>query len=295
MDNRVDTMTDPNRSVEVIVLERDKEHSIGSSVFRIKMGLEELGVEHGIDVIDNGSTDQSALLASMAGATVTRYKHRVDRSIVMRKAVDIGLERGSDITIILDRMGGNLPEEAVSLVKAALRSEKGFASGYIVPERGEDTLGCLAFDLKHLRELKSTHEDVSEYLLSLSRKERLNKVTFNESMHIVSKKKERMNGKRRPLWVRFRNFRRNHPLKFYGSLGLITLLNAIGSGFYTINYFYINQNLYYPTAFLTVLLVMIAGFLLVAGIMLNALNLIVEKVHMTKRWEKETEFRRVCT
>ena len=69
---------------------------------------------------------------------------------------------------------------------------------------------------------------------------------------------------------------------------MIVLLFSLGSGFYTVDYFYKNQSLYYPTTFVTVILVMIAGFLLVAGLMLNALNMLVEKVRASKKWEKAT-------
>jgi hypothetical protein len=78
-------------------------------------------------------------------------------------------------------------------------------------------------------------------------------------------------------------------MKFYGSLGLISVMGAMATGFYTVDYFYRNQNLYYPTAFGAALLIMIGGFLLVAGLMLNAMNVVEDRVRAMKKWESASE------
>jgi glycosyltransferase involved in cell wall biosynthesis len=280
--------------VGIIILERGKEVSIASTIFKLKYGIDEnLDARTEIVVIDNGSEDETASLARMAGARVVRFKQRVGREKVIQKAVEVGIEKKHAITVFLDRMGGNYAEDAISLVSAALESGKDFASGYVVPTKGEDTIGCLALDHAQLKKLSERGEEVSSFLLEMARKQNLNKVVFNESVEVVSKKKKgEKNGNGGSFWQKFTELRRGHPLKFYGGLGILTLLASLGSGFYTVDYFYKHQNLYYPTAFATALMVMIAGFLLVAGLMLNALTVMVNRIKSVKKWESANKERR---
>lgn len=280
--------------VGIIILERGKEVSIASTIYKLKYGIDEkLNARTEIVVIDNGSPDETASIATMAGARVIRFKHRAERPKVIEKAVEAGIERKHAITVFLDRMGGNNADDAISLVSAALERGKDFASGYVVPTKGEDTIGCLALDHAQLKKLSDRGEEVSSFLLGMARKQNLNKVVFNEAVEVVSKKKKgEKNGNGGNLWQRFTDLRRGHPLKFYGGLGVLTLLASLGFGFYTVDYFYKNQGLFYPTAFGTVLLVMIAGFLLVAGLMLNALTVMVNRIQSVKKWEKANQERR---
>jgi len=287
----------PLKSIGVIILERGKESSIASTIYKLRIGIDEdLGIRSGIYVIDNGSYDETAYVANMAGAGMIRYKQRKDREVVINKAVGLAVEKGHELTVILDRMGGLYAEDALALINAAVEKGKEFATAYVVPTKGEKTIGCLAVDRNQLLKLKDRGEEVSSYLLSLSGKEKLKKVTFRENVSFVTKKKQKNNNGKKPILIRLRDFRRNHPLKFYGSLGLMVLLNAIGFGMYTIDHFYHHRNLYYPTSFATVFLVMVAGFLLVSGLMLNALTVMLEKVKATKKWEKEKQSRdrRIC-
>ena len=77
-----------------------------------------------------------------------------------------------------------------------------------------------------------------------------------------------------------------HPLTFYGFVGMGILLTAMGSGFYTVDYFYEHGHLSYFPAFVTVALVMIGGFFMVAGLMLNSLIVLVERLEAMKKWAK---------
>lgn len=291
------SMKVPLKSICVIILERNKEISIASTIYKLRIGIDdELNRRSDIYVIDNGSTDDTAYVANKAGAGVIKYQKRRDREIIISKGVTLGVEKGHELTVILDRMGGNNAEDVLSLINAAVEQGREFASGYVVPFSGEDTIGCLALDRNQLKKLGSRGEEVSSYLLDLGRRENLREVVFNEDVMEISKKKEKKRGKRRSFRTRIVNFRRNHPLKFYGSMGLLVLMFALGFGFYTVDYFYTHQHLYYPTAFSTVLFIMIAGFLLVAGLMLNALNVLVEKIRTTRKWEREKKNRerRAC-
>ena len=271
----------------VVILARDREHTIASTVYKVREGIGELA-NFEILVLDNGSFDQTSLISSMAGARVIRYRTRHQRSLIIGKAIDIALKVNPLMTILLDLLGGNTAEDAVSLARVSLEKGDRFAFGYVVPETGDDTIGCLALDRKSLNELSEKGEDIQNILLEIAHSRALKTTTFTETMNVVSKRKKRKRSRERSNFERLKNFRRNNPMKFFGSLGIITLLGAVTTGFYTVDYFYNHHHLFYPTSFLTVILVMISGFLMVAGLMMNALNVMVERIRSVKKWEKAT-------
>jgi hypothetical protein len=161
-----------------------------------------------------------------------------------------------------------------------------FDSGWIVPLRGSKTIGCLALNKKSLSHLYKHGRDVHAYLQQKLRTPELVKTKYQEDVRGITKLKAKSEKRFRNGLEMLRHFRRRHSLKFYGGLGLIVVAFAITSGFYTVDYFYKHHNLYYPSAFLTVGLTMIGGFLMVAGLILNAMNVMVGKINSVKRWEK---------
>lgn len=272
--------------VNVIILARDREVSIGSTIYKIQNEIDSVSVS--IVVFDNGSQDDTSVIASMAGARVVRYKHHHERSMIFKRAVEEASKIRSRITVLLDTLGENTAEDAVSLANVALKKGKKFAYGYVEPDKGEDTIGCLALDRNNVMKLKEKEEDIEMILLEIAHSQDLRKTRFTESIEMVTKRKLEEKKEKVGFVETFRMIRRQHPLKFYGVLGVISLVGALISGFYTVDYFYRNQHLSYLPAFLTVLLVMISGFLMVAGLMLNALNLMVERIKALKKWEKAT-------
>lgn len=282
-------MGDPQVHVLVILLGRDREVSIGSTILKIRDKLENgFLIPTEVILIDNGSLDETPLIASMSGARVFKYPSRVDRNRIIKKGVSVGVDKNKDVTIILDLMGENSAEDVISLVKAALNKETEFASGYVLPESGIDTIGCLALDKVNLNLLAKKEDNIQEFLLNMARSRSMDSTMFTEQIEVFSKKKKQKKRKFRPgRW--FKNFRRQHPLKFYGILGIITLISSLVFGFMSVDHFYKHQNVNYLYAVITVVLVMTSGFLLVAGMMLNALNMMVERVRSNKKWKKATE------
>ena len=188
-------------------------------------------------------------------------------------------------------MGGNTAHDVISLIKAAMVKKRSFASGYIIPEHGEDTIGCLAMSQANLKNLLRKGEDAQNFILEMERSSDFEQTMFVEDIEVFSKKKVRRTKKRfRPLrW--FRNLRRQHPMKFYGTLGILTLLMSLVTGFATVDYFYRHLYLNYAYAFTTVFLVIVSGFLMVAGMMLNALQLMVERLRSIRKWERSSDWK----
>ena len=270
----------------MIILARDREVSIGSTIYKVQNGIDSVSVA--IVVFDNGSRDDTSIIASMAGARVVRYKYHHERSMIFKRAIEEASKVESRITVLLDTLGENTAEDAVSLANAALKKGKKFAYGYVEPDKGENTIGCLALDRNNILKLREKEEDIELILLEIAHSQDLRQTRFTESIDLVTKRKKEEKKEKKSFFEMFRVIRRQHPLKFYGALGVLTLIGALFFGFYTVDYFYRNQHLNYFPAFATVFLVMVSGFLMVAGLMLNALNLMVERIRALKKWEKAT-------
>ena len=272
--------------VAVVILARDMAYFIASTILKIRGEFSEVDVS--FTVVDNGSSDGTEWFAKKAGSKVIRYKKVMPRSVVVNKAVEVALKEDRGLYVLLDLMGGNSADDAISLLYAVMEKGDRFATGWISPKLGGDTIGCIALDRKNLEALSG--RDVQEYLLGLLRSRELEMSRKTEDV-LEHGKMKRNKDRFDPVGV-FRLMRRKHPLKFYGGIGMALMLLSIGSGFYTVDYFYENQNLYYPSAFLTVALVMIGGFMMVAGMMLNALTVITDKVRSERRWRR-SEIRRL--
>ena len=281
-------MDDRGKRILTVLIGKDVENSIASTVFLIGHGImQQAHQPPKIIMIDNGSTDRTSKLASRAGAKVLRYSTRKEPEVVNRKAIDIGLEGEFDVLVILNLMGGNTAEDAISAVGQAVRQGARFASAYIAPELPGQEMGCLALDRKTLERLSgSGGGNLEEMLVSMASSSELQLRTIRERVEVHTKRRRSpmfsIKGNRpRKL---FRKWRREHPLKFYGGIGMFLLLFSLVTGFYTVDFFYKHQHLSYFPAFATVVLVMVGGFFMVAGLMLNALNVLVEKLESAVRW-----------
>ncbi|MBN1390763.1 MAG: hypothetical protein JXA22_09000 [Candidatus Thermoplasmatota archaeon] len=279
-------MEDKKKEINVLVLAWNNEVTIASTIFKVQNDIGPARVS--VTVFDNGSTDDTSIISNMAGAQVVRYNTRHGRSVIFKRAVLEAQRTGSRITIILDLLGENTAEDAVMLAEEALAKGEEFQVEYVRPGKGNETVGCIALDRESVDMLARREEDVRDIFLEMAKSRGIVSERFIGSMETVARmRKEEKRIRNRPL-IRLWKMVNNNPLKFYGGSGMIIFLVAMANGFYTINYFYIHQNLYYPTAFITVLLVMISGFLMVAGVMLNAMKIMVERVRALKTWERST-------
>lgn len=275
------------KSLTIAVLSRQREITIASTVLLLRT-LAQKGFRTEIVVIDNGSTDRTVKLASRAGAKVISYPHRVDRGEVIGKALDIGKRSNTDLFLILDVMGGNTADDALHLLDTVKDKGDDFASAYIIPDKGEDTVGCWAVDRKLINKISITG-NLEDALFEMMKKNRLDYQKIKGKISAPSKRKKRV-----VKWLPsmgpmelLSHIRMTHPLKFYGGIGMLILLSSLITGFYTIGYFYTENQLDYISAFLTVMLVMVGGFFLTAGLMLNSLRILFERLEATVKWMKK--------
>jgi len=95
----------------------NEERCIGSVVIKAKSFVES------VIVIDDGSTDATAEVATGAGAEV--YKHDKNRGYgaAIRSAVEKGRQLGADVLVILDGDGQHDPRDIPKLIKPILDGE----------------------------------------------------------------------------------------------------------------------------------------------------------------------------
>ena len=276
------------KNIKIILITQDNEIDISSNLIILIFYLKKVvGIDPDITVIDNNSKDRTVKLIRNFGLDIYRYKVRKTRKVLVETAFNLAKQRNLDILIILDLAGGNTSDDAISLMARGIDEGSRFASAYIQPRKGDGYLGCWALNSQILYEMGPDIDmNLRKYLLEYASSENMEVLAIDE-LFSVNSKKQRNNMfnlfRRSPLEM-ISALVKYHPLLFYGMIGMTFLLVAIFSGIITINWFYTHHELNYMMSFLTVALVMIGGFFMVAGLMLNALNIIIEKLEAMKSW-----------
>ncbi|MBN1540292.1 MAG: glycosyltransferase [Candidatus Thermoplasmatota archaeon] len=271
--------------VSVVIIAHNREKTIASTVLLLRHLISDVAVPD-IVVMDNGSTDRTPHLVTRCGARAVRYSRRMPRKDFIRRALQVGKESSADLLLILDILGDNTAEDANALVRASIEEGSRFTSAFVKPVRGDDTIGCWAISGRELSGLDLVHGRVEEVLMDAARSGKLPMKVVHQDIRSSTKfqKKKLFNFPRGHLIGRAWTFALNNPFKFYGGLGLMVLLLSLLTGFHTVMFFYNNGYLSYVPALATIVLVMVGGFLMVAGLMLNALNVLVEKLEAMMRW-----------
>jgi len=276
-------------NIAVFLITQDSEMRLASDVLLLRYYLaNEVKIKPNIVIFDNGSKDRTHELARELKLEVFRSKRKRIKQELVKKLLRVGGDRDIGTLIILDLQSGNTADDAISLISRSLMEKSRFASAYIRPIRGRSGIGCWAIDRGILKQMGSDPEtDIKEKILELASKEDLELWAVSEEVSFQSKKTRRNLFelfKRSPIEV-LSGLIRYHPLLFYGISGLLVLSLAILSGFYTVDYFYKHNQLNYFPAFITMALIMIGGFLMVAGLILNAWNVLIERLNAVSKWK----------
>jgi len=95
----------------------NEERSIGSVVLAAKRYVDK------VVVVDDGSADSSAEIASEAGAVVYRHGRNKGYGAAVRSALEKGVELGGEIVVLLDGDGQHDPREIPAMLKPVLTGE----------------------------------------------------------------------------------------------------------------------------------------------------------------------------
>ena len=97
--------------VTVIIPAYNERESIGEVIGRIK---ETINCD--IVVVDDGSTDDTSIVAMQAGAIVIKHKKNRGLTQALKTGITTGLESGAKILINIDADGQYLPEDIPKLI-----------------------------------------------------------------------------------------------------------------------------------------------------------------------------------
>ena len=106
----MDTLPSVNTLVAMPAYNEEK--YIGSLVLKVRQYAKETLV------IDDGSTDRTAEIAEMAGATVIRHKENSGKGAAIQTIIEEARKRSTDILVILDADSQHNPEEIPTLIKS---------------------------------------------------------------------------------------------------------------------------------------------------------------------------------
>ena len=276
------------KTFKVVILTDNDEMAIASNALLLIHHIrKKLKRDLDIAVVDNNSSDRTLQVSLKTGIRVIRFNRKVMKKNIVKKALEIGRREKKDTLIILDLSGGNDAEDAISLITRSITEGDRFASAYVFPPKGGNSIGCWAIDRGLLDMMDGgSISNVESELVDVASREDLEVLSIKEMIETRSKKRNISFLKflpRSPLGT-ITALVRYHPLLFYSMLGMATITSAFVGGLYTVNHFFKFGEVSYFPALITLFLFMIGGFMLVAGIILNALNVMVERLEAIKKF-----------
>jgi len=268
---------------------------VGSIVLQARQYVDE------VIVVDDGSTDNTARIAELAGATVIRHNQNRGYGATVRSILAEAKKRNPDVLVLLDADSQHNPNEIPTLIKAVSEgSDLAIGSreaqkdktpryrriGQKVVSRStrlaskanisDSECGFRAFSQRAISELelKASGMAVSAETIVRAAEKNL-KITEVPISNIYTKDGSTLNPIRHGIDVLSRiivMISQRRPLFFFGLAGGILLVVGLIIGIRVINIAVTTGNLAIGSVVLTTLFI-IAGILTIfTGIILNALN-----------------------
>ena len=101
------------QAISVVIPAFNEEKSIGLVIEQTTQVLDSLGVPYEIIVVDDGSTDNTARVASTYKATVISYPQNIGKGHALRKGFQ---QAQGEIIVMIDSDGTHRPKEITDLV-----------------------------------------------------------------------------------------------------------------------------------------------------------------------------------
>src|SRR5579884_561536 len=111
------------RRIVVAIPCLNEERNIGSLVIQAKRWASE------VIVVDDGSRDETALIAEAAGATVIRHAENQGKGAALNSAFGVALGRDADVLVVMDGDGQHRAEEISAIAAPVLKGEADIVVG----------------------------------------------------------------------------------------------------------------------------------------------------------------------
>lgn len=272
----------------------NEEKYIGSVVLRARQFADE------VVVVDDGSSDRTAQVAKLAGATVVQHKENRGYGATVQTVLAEAKKRNPDVLVLLDADGQHNPEEISSLVKAiadgsdvAIGSRK-LRSGDIPAYRkfgqkiisyftrvlSKSTLsdtesGFRAFSRQAIKVLEPKEQGmaISAETISEATAKGL-KIAEVPISAIYTRDGSTLNPVKHGLGVLNRvmvMISERRPLLFFGLVGSITIILGIVAGVIVLRAIITINELAVGTALVSMLLITVGTLFIFIGVVLNVL------------------------
>ena len=288
-------------NIVVIIPAYNEERFIGSVVLRVKKYVET------VIVVDDGSTDQTAEVASEAGAFVIQHSVNQGKGTALNSGLQKALEMSPDVVVMLDADGQHVPSELLDVVIPITQEDADIVIGSRYLENRSEIpkhriWGHRIFNFL-TRAVSGTYVSDSQSGFRAFSPKALNTISFNSNgfsveseMQFIAKEYD-LNVKEVPITIRYtdppkrsvwlhgfgvfngilRLVGQYRPLLFFGLPGFLIMLIGFGWGVLVVDIYRRTLTLAVGYAMISVLLVVVGMVGFSTGFILHSLrNLLVE-------------------
>jgi len=289
-ENLFKTMIWQSGMIIITIPAYNEEDSLAEVINDIKTVMDKEDAEYKVLVVDDGSKDKTAQIAEISGAVVYSHPHNLGLAEAFRTEMDQCLKLGADIIVHTDADGQYQAKEIPLLIKEVQNGydlvlgsrfagkieqmpwlkkfgNRAFSKAIskIIKYKVTDCqTGFRAFTKDVAKNIKITsgHTYTQEQIIRAVRQ----KYKIKEIPIFFAKRKS---GESRLMknpfeyairaWINILRIHRDYnPLKFFGSIGLVSLIAGLVLGFWLLYLFFTTGNIggRYPTSILTALLVL---------------------------------------
>ena len=272
----------------------NEEKYIGSVILQARQYADE------VLVVDDGSTDRTAAVARLAGATVVKHGENRGYGATIQSILAEAKKRNPDVLVLMDADAQHDPEE-ISLLTGAIRNGHDLAVGYRNIDRKEipshrkigqrilayftrvlsrsglsDTeCGFRAFSRKAIEvlELREKGMAISAETISEAARKGLSIIEVPVSA-IYTGDGSTLNPVRHGVGVLNRvlvMISERRPLLFFGLLGSVFIILGVVAGVMVVRILFASQVLHVGTALISMLLITIGMLSVFTGVILNVL------------------------
>ena len=274
----------------------DEEKYIGTIVLKTRQYVDE------VIVVDDGSTDSTSSVASLAGATVIRHDKNKGKGAAIQSILAEARKKNPDILILLDADFQHDPDEIPILIRPIISDGFDLAIGSREQQRGkipryrrigqrvlsyfsrilskekviDSECGYRALSARAIAELKLRQKGFAiETEMIAAATEKGLKITEVPISAIYTKDSSTLNPVSHGVGVLTRilamiSYRR--PLLFFGIPGVILLAVGIYLGIWVLNVAYAGGGVAAGRAMIAILLALVGVFSTFTGIILNAIS-----------------------